>query len=451
METTENELIGEHEAQSVSEPEQSEPAAPEQDEPAAPDASATPDEPTAPEPAAPDASAAADEPATPEPATPAAPTMEELTANLRERTRIVDEAVKLSRAHPYDPEAYDALERQWAELPTWDHPRIRDLEGQWHQAIERNARARVNHERLTKSKEVKEELIREARQIKDSTDWRATATRMEELMASWKEAGFSGTADNDRLWEEFRGARKEFFDRRNQHYEELREKRKEVRAAKEGLIVRAREILESVTNWKQSTALMDEVFDQWKKAGSAGRDDDQRLWTEFNAIRGEFYEGKRAFNLERKERLEQSAQTKQALIDEARAYADSGDFSKEALARMRAMSADWKEAGFSGKDNDRLWKDFRAAQDAYWEARSVNRTERYEQWRQRTEDAIARRRTRIERLKENMRRNEERMTHATTVERIDEIDGWIDEDRDRIASLEAEISKMESELEKDQR
>ncbi len=61
------------------------------------------------------------------------------------------------------------------------------------------------------SMEVKTELIKLAGELKDSTDWESTRVKMEELMDQWREAGYSGRKHDNRLWEEFQGARDVFY------------------------------------------------------------------------------------------------------------------------------------------------------------------------------------------------------------------------------------------------
>ncbi len=60
----------------------------------------------------------------------------------------------------------------------------------------------------------KEELVVEAEQLADSTDWGATASRFRSLMAEWKAAGRASKDADDTLWQRFRAAQERFFNRR---------------------------------------------------------------------------------------------------------------------------------------------------------------------------------------------------------------------------------------------
>ena len=62
----------------------------------------------------------------------------------------------------------------------------------------------------------KEELVKEAESLADSTEWAATATRLKELMNEWKAAPRAAKDAEQRLWERFRAAQDAFFSRRSE-------------------------------------------------------------------------------------------------------------------------------------------------------------------------------------------------------------------------------------------
>ena len=62
----------------------------------------------------------------------------------------------------------------------------------------------------------KEELVKEAESLSDSTEWGATADRLKELMTEWKAAPRAAKEAEQRLWERFRAAQDAFFTRRSE-------------------------------------------------------------------------------------------------------------------------------------------------------------------------------------------------------------------------------------------
>jgi hypothetical protein len=62
----------------------------------------------------------------------------------------------------------------------------------------------------------KEELVKEAESLAESTDWAATANRLKDLMTEWKAAPRAAKEAEQRLWDRFRGAQDAFFTRRSE-------------------------------------------------------------------------------------------------------------------------------------------------------------------------------------------------------------------------------------------
>jgi hypothetical protein len=92
----------------------------------------------------------------------------------------------------------------------------------------------------------KEELVKEAETLAESTEWGPTATRLKDLMAEWKAAPRAAKEAEQRLWERFRAAQDAFFTRRSEvfsardaEYQGNQERKQAVLAELEGLDVEA--------------------------------------------------------------------------------------------------------------------------------------------------------------------------------------------------------------------
>lgn len=82
----------------------------------------------------------------------------------------------------------------------------------FNQARRKWAQARDNER--SQAKKVKEEIIAEANELKESTAWAQTSRRFNELMDRWKQAGRAGRSEDDTLWAQFREAADTFFNAR---------------------------------------------------------------------------------------------------------------------------------------------------------------------------------------------------------------------------------------------
>lgn len=125
--------------------------------------------------------------------------------------------------------------------------------------------------------------------------------------------------------------------------------------------------------WKQATARMRALLDEWKAAQRSDarldRPVENALWTRFAAARNHFDKSRRTFFSKLDEEHDTAKATKKRLVEEAEKLATSTDWGPTATAFKRLMS-DWRRAGrASRKDDDALWQRFKTAQDAFFAAK----------------------------------------------------------------------------------
>lgn len=77
---------------------------------------------------------------------------------------------------------------------------------------------------LEENYQKKTELLEKAEALKNSKDWFDTTTNMNELMNEWKKIGPTPKAYGDELWEKFIGARKHFFNSKDEDREQRKSK-----------------------------------------------------------------------------------------------------------------------------------------------------------------------------------------------------------------------------------
>jgi len=133
------------------------------------------------------------------------------------------------------------------------------------------------------------------------------------------------------------------------------------------LLAEEAEKLKDSTHWKSTAEAMDRLMEQWKKAPSAGGDEDEALWQRFREARHAFFE-RRA---EHSDEIRQAINAKKKLIVEAAALADCTDWDR-GFQQMQDLMESWKEIPSVGRRlEDDLWKEFRAAREPFFEARKA--------------------------------------------------------------------------------
>lgn len=139
--------------------------------------------------------------------------------------------------------------------------------------------------------------------------------------------------------------------------------------AKRALIEEAKGFAES-TSWRAGADRFRAMVEEWKGIRGVDRATDSALWEEFSSARREFDRRRRAAAATAEAGRTAAAERKETLIARAEKLAGSTEWSDTAR-RFRELMAEWKEAGRAGREaDDALWARFKAAQDAFFTARS---------------------------------------------------------------------------------
>ncbi len=172
---------------------------------------------------------------------------------------------------------FRVLLEEWKALPRIDRATDDEL---WHRfssarttyTRHRKAQFADRAEKRGEAKKVKEEIIQEARELADSTDWGITAGSFRDLMTRWKAAGAAPRDVDDKLWTEFRGLQDQFFDARNAALSEQDAEFKQNQDAKEALLSEAEARLLPVTNLAAARAGLRDFLSRYNEYGKVPRD-----------------------------------------------------------------------------------------------------------------------------------------------------------------------------------
>jgi len=127
------------------------------------------------------------------------------------------------------------------------------------------------------------------------------------------------------------------------------------------------------TQWKQSGERMRTLLDQWKQHQRSGakldKPTENALWQRFSHARNHFDKGRRSYFAQLDSSRAEARGAKEALVKEAEALATSKDWGPTARAFKNLMDQ-WRQAGRASRaEDDALWERFKAAQDAFFNAK----------------------------------------------------------------------------------
>ncbi len=197
----------------------------------------------------------------------------------------------------------------------------------------------------------KEALCEKVESLADSTEWSRTAETIKRIQAEWKDIGPAPLKQSKSIWRRFRKPCDEFFKKRNEYLDGLKEGRLQNAKKKAELCCQA-EALSDSTDWEQTTSELKRLQAEWKASGPAPHKKSEALWNRFRKACDHFYDRrKHRGELELEEKLKQ----KEAVCVELESIAASAEGSEppppEAVSqKVQEAWSQWAGAGTAPTD-----------------------------------------------------------------------------------------------------
>ncbi len=150
-----------------------------------------------------------------------------------------------------------------------------------------------------------------------------------------------------------------------------REERQAASEAAKVTIIETAEAIAASTDWRNGADRLRALLDEWKALPRLSKSADDALWHRFSAARTTYTRHRKAHFAEQSAVRDQAQKIKEGLIAEAEALASSTDWPETSNA-YRDLMQKWRKAGSAPRAvEDKLWKQFRAAQDVFFAAREA--------------------------------------------------------------------------------
>ncbi|MFE5777421.1 DUF349 domain-containing protein [Brachybacterium sp. NPDC056505] len=145
-------------------------------------------------------------------------------------------------------------------------------------AFDRKRRQFFSHldEQHAEAEKVREDIIRRAEEMKDSTDWGPTVRAYRSLMDEWRAAPRGNRKKDDAQWARFKAAQDTFFAARNEDLAASDAEQKENLKVKEALLAEA-EAVDPAEDLDGARAALHRIQDRWDEAGKVPRGDMRRI------------------------------------------------------------------------------------------------------------------------------------------------------------------------------
>ncbi len=210
---------------------------------------------------------------------------ESLCRRLEALASVTDDAV-LAKGYQQVMEAW----RQASEVQRGEGEEVFQRFKVAHDAVRPRVEERLAKEESERQKclEQKVALCLEAENLSDSTDWLATAKRIEELQAEWKRIGQAAPKPEREVWNRFRAASGQFFRRRRADLVERKQIWAKNAALKETLCQQA-EALSEELDLPSAKGTVRRLQAEWKAIGPVRRNRSETLWARFRSACDQVY------------------------------------------------------------------------------------------------------------------------------------------------------------------
>ncbi len=288
------------------------------------------------------------------------------------------------------------------------------------------------------TREAKEAMVGEAETLAAGNDWRGGVNRFRQLLDDWKKLPRIDRATDDALWHRFSSARTTYTRRRKAQFAEQSAKWGEAKATKEQIIEEARGLVDS-TEWGPTSVAFRDLMTRWKAAGSAAREHDDKLWSEFRGLQDQFFGARTAAQSAQDEEFSGNLTAKEELLTKAEAEILPVTDLEAARTAFRSFLEEYHALGKVPRDSMRgLDNRVRTIEQAVRKAEEDEWKRTDPEARQRAEETVAMLSTEIDKLQAKVTKAEARGDKQAAKKAQDSIatyQTWLDQAKATLADF----------------
>lgn len=308
---------------------------------------------------------------------------QEKQENLQKKIDII-EKIKTMATSPDEAnksyQTFKELQQQWKEIKLVPAEKANELwrnyqlyVEQFYDLLKLNSEAREYD--FKKNLELKEKLCENAERLAEEKDTISAFHQLQELHQEYREIGPVSKELREQIWARFKAASSVINKRHQQHFEEMRANEEENLAKKTALCEKVESLVaaenKGAADWEKRTKEIIDIQAEWKTIGFAPQKMNVKIFERFRTACDIFFSRKAEFFKGMKEKYAQNTEKKKALVEKAQQLSESTDW-KSTADKLIALQKEWKTIGMvPRKLGNKLWNDFIAACNHFFEARSA--------------------------------------------------------------------------------
>jgi hypothetical protein len=226
-----------------------------------------------------------------------------------------------------------------------------------------------------RNEQVKLEVIQKIKELASNESLRDIEGLIKTYQNEWDEIGPVNKDRWEAIKESYLEVVRSVYERINKFYEDKRAVQADNIEKKQILLSKAVELNSTITEvktikeWDEKTQELLNIQEYWKQIGFGPKKENEEVWQLFRTECDSFFAKKKAFFDELRSGFDAIVAQKEQIIAQANQLKESTDW-KKTSEQLVALQKKWKNLGNAGQKNEqRLWKDFRSACDAFFNAK----------------------------------------------------------------------------------
>ena len=226
-----------------------------------------------------------------------------------------------------------------------------------------------------RNEQVKLEVIQKIKDLASNESLRDIEGLIKTYQNEWDEIGPVNKDRWEVIKESYLEVVRSVYERINKFYEDKRAVQADNIEKKQILLSKAIELNSSISevktikDWDEKTQELLSIQEYWKQIGFGPKKENEEVWQLFRTECDSFFAKKKAFFDELRSGFDAIVTQKEQIIAQANQLKESTDW-KKTSEQLVALQKKWKNLGNAGQKNEqRLWKDFRSACDAFFNAK----------------------------------------------------------------------------------
>ena len=234
------------------------------------------------------------------------------------------------------------------------------------------AKEQENLDRKTALCEKVEAIAKE--ENKSAKDWEQHSQQIIEVQNEWKTIGFAPQKMNVKIFERFRQACDDFFNRKLEYHREQK-KAYAANAEKKRALVEKAQALADSTAWKSTSDKLIALQKEWKTTGTVPRKLGEQLWNDFLTACNKFFAARNAANADAHNEEYANLEKKRDVIERLKVLAsETADNMQE---KVQGLIEEFNAVGHVPyKEKDAVYKEFHDLLDKVYKELHINTARR---------------------------------------------------------------------------